>query len=398
MGSMEALVDLIAERQGLFRNEAEERVEDAITCTVTALNISRQRIEEVIATTEFLDLVRDMIRRETAFPSPTTKPLFPWFELYSPWDIPTLAAKLLVLPIPQRWVKQAPRVSGITQDMVRYIRPWRGSQFLIIDSSSIHYDMESLTDYFTEPQRMVARKAYMTLSPMAWWETEGGNVMTEFREQGHTWPKERIRKARELVFKHGKEVTLFRLTWALSLYRTLLPSGQPAKILDPCSGWGDRLIAARLLGHHYTGYDPSTALRPAYDRILAQWPDADSRVLTLPFEESQEDPGTYDLVFTSPPYFDLEVYSQEETQSLVKYPKYQDWLDRFLYPLVSLASRALKKNGLLALHISDPNKTQALSRDMMVIAARVPSLLYRGVILLQGERGPVWPVWIWQNL
>ena len=42
----------------------------------------------------------------------------------------------------------------------------------------------------------------------------------------------------------------------------------------------------------------------------------------------------YDLALTSPPYYNLELYSDEITQSH-HYGSYEDWIDRFLKPVIN---------------------------------------------------------------
>ena len=41
----------------------------------------------------------------------------------------------------------------------------------------------------------------------------------------------------------------------------------------------------------------------------------------------------FDLVFTSPPYYTLERYTQEDNQSWKKYKQLQDWLENFYLSL-----------------------------------------------------------------
>ena len=39
----------------------------------------------------------------------------------------------------------------------------------------------------------------------------------------------------------------------------------------------------------------------------------------------------YNILYTSPPFFDLEIYSNEETQSNNRYKELDTWLDKFLF-------------------------------------------------------------------
>ena len=54
--------------------------------------------------------------------------------------------------------------------------------------------------------------------------------------------------------------------------------------------------------------------------------------------------GTYDLALTSPPYYNLEIYSDEETQSH-KYGDYNTWIEKFLKPVVFGVLDHLKEDG-----------------------------------------------------
>jgi hypothetical protein len=86
------------------------------------------------------------------------------------------------------------------------------------------------------------------------------------------------------------------------------------KILDPFAGGSVRGIVAGYLGYTYHGIDlrgeqiqANTAqaeeIKP---QTMPMWVEGDSDVML-----DQVADGQYDLVFSCPPYFDLEVYSQD---------------------------------------------------------------------------------------
>lgn len=93
------------------------------------------------------------------------------------------------------------------------------------------------------------------------------------------------------------------------IYRWFCPLG--GKVLDPFAGGSVRGIVAAKLGHEYTGVE----LRPKQvaaneeqakvicDETAPQWVIGDAANIT------DLVPGEYDLVFSCPPYYDLEVYS-----------------------------------------------------------------------------------------
>ena len=87
-----------------------------------------------------------------------------------------------------------------------------------------------------------------------------------------------------------------------------------ANILDPFAGGSVRGIVASILGHNYTGIDLScdqiTANKINAKEVgcaMPNWIIGDSMV-----ELDNIKNGSYDLVFTCPPYFDLEVYSDDK--------------------------------------------------------------------------------------
>ncbi len=147
------------------------------------------------------------------------------------------------------------------------------------------------------------------------------------------------------------------------------------KILDPCSGWGDRLIAA--LAHpkvsHYTGIDPNTQLIPGYQKtqeffqgfLVEKGSNKSIHMISKPAEdmtaENYPPAIEYDLVFTSPPYFDKERYCDEPTQSYKRYivkggyteENLKNWHRKFLCKMLRNSWEHLKVGGFLAINISD---------------------------------------------
>jgi hypothetical protein len=136
-------------------------------------------------------------------------------------------------------------------------------------------------------------------------------------------------------------------------------------VLDPCAGWGDRLLGASACPglRTYIGFDPNKCLRPGYAQLLrhsvgARVTDLSSssmrmsnsfEVHSLPFELGAPRlvrDSSCDLVFTSPPFFDYEMYSPDN-------PEYVDWLKEFYEPLFVQAARCVKPHGFVCIHIGD---------------------------------------------
>lgn len=186
------------------------------------------------------------------------------------------------------------------------------------------------------------------------------------------------------------------------------------RILDPCAGFFGRGIGFMSLGAGanqrdgvvYIGVDPNKNI-PYQEAIdtLNKHTIAKANVIQLPFEDNEtlveisqqlRDFGIknenaeniFDYVFTSPPFFNIEHYSDDETQSSVRYPKYDLWLDNFFYPMFRRASDCLKPGGFLAIHLKG-NKDYHICDDMnKYLNEQQPELEYIGAIPQHSTRRP----------
>ena len=59
------------------------------------------------------------------------------------------------------------------------------------------------------------------------------------------------------------------------------------------------------------------------------------------------------MAFSSPPYFNLEKYSDEETQCMVRYKTIDEWFEGYVEPTMANIRRGLNSDGLFATNISD---------------------------------------------
>ena len=152
-------------------------------------------------------------------------------------------------------------------------------------------------------------------------------------------------------------------------------------IYDPSSGWGGRILGAMSVKDdrniHYVGTDPNPenwqchgypskyhAIADFYNTRTYRANPFFSTTNTydlycLGSEVIHEDKsfqqyeGQVDLVFTSPPYFNREAYSEDENQSYKKFSSYDSWRDGFLRPTLETAVRYLRKDRFLLWNIAD---------------------------------------------
>ena len=74
----------------------------------------------------------------------------------------------------------------------------------------------------------------------------------------------------------------------------------------------------------------------------------------IQFDENfQKHKGTVDLIFTSPPYFAKEAYSEDPEQSYKKFGQYDEWREGFLRPTLETAVAWLKNDRYILWNIAD---------------------------------------------
>lgn len=128
-----------------------------------------------------------------------------------------------------------------------------------------------------------------------------------------------------------------------------------SNILDPCAGWGGRMIGVSTVCNNYTAFEPSIktydGLQSLSTFIKRLKPDFSSNLYNIPFEESKLNPMTFDLAITSPPYFDTEEYSKDSGDSASTYKTFDSWIQGFYLPMIEKTMEYLKPNGVFVLNI-----------------------------------------------
>jgi len=114
-------------------------------------------------------------------------------------------------------------------------------------------------------------------------------------------------------------------------------------ILDYSAGWGARALAAISLGKNYYGIDPLTYKE--VNNIFKYFKYENGFCIGGGSEEidSYSKIPKADFAFSSPPYYNLEIYSKDENQSIIKFQKYEEWLVNYWRKTVS--SVLTKLNG-----------------------------------------------------
>ena len=146
-------------------------------------------------------------------------------------------------------------------------------------------------------------------------------------------------------------------------------------ILDFSMGWGDRLAGfyASEHGKHYVGLDPRKENHPIYkeqsefyEKHLGFFEhDRKSEFHCSPAEDFDftQYKDYFNLVFTSPPYFSVERYSYDDTQSWVRYKDINEWNSEFLHKTLANLWDSIKVGGYLLVNISDVYTNSKWSTD-----------------------------------
>ena len=146
-------------------------------------------------------------------------------------------------------------------------------------------------------------------------------------------------------------------------------------VLDFSMGWGDRLAGfyASPKTELYVGVDPRKENHPIYEQ-QARYYDShltffETKKTTKFHQEAAEDfdfsdyHDTFDIIFTSPPYFCVERYGNDDNQSWVRYKSIDSWNTQFLHKAIDNMWPTLKSGGLLCINISDVYTNHSWSSD-----------------------------------
>jgi SAM-dependent methyltransferase len=188
------------------------------------------------------------------------------------------------------------------------------------------------------------------------------------------------------IYRGTTRVSNFRPTVALNLCARYSTSG--ATVLDFSAGYGGRLLGCMALPRKYIGIEPCSFQVEGLARMLARLNRRLPGIATV-IPGCAEDVlcnfkrSSVDLVLSSPPYFNHERYSTEQTQSYLRYPTYTEWRRRFLKKVICGTHRVLKPAGVFVLNIADPpgiplvHDTLLMCADLFVLHDTLRMPLYR---------------------
>jgi acetyltransferase-like isoleucine patch superfamily enzyme len=223
-----------------------------------------------------------------------------------------------------------------------------GSNVIIRTFPGDYLNADALSNHFIEDVRIDCRAGLKPTPREVWDKIAPG-------KRGST-----KHMLREEIYNQTRECNTFNpvfVKWILEqLFSTDLSD---IIMLDPSSGWGDRLIGAAAAGiKQYIGYDPNPRLADCYKQMIEMFTksDQDFSVRTEPFTWKKH--SSVNIALTSPPYFNYEEYVLpggigEDEQSIGKYPKYGDWKEKMYVPYITDMFNAVIPGGWIIVYIED---------------------------------------------
>jgi len=192
---------------------------------------------------------------------------------------------------------------------------------------------------------------------------------------------------------------------------------QPQKVLDFSAGWGDRLTAflACTSVRDIVLIDPRASAAAGYrgQAQLAAKMGLRKKVrvhstgaeTALP-KMARRSPGYFDMIFTSPPYFNLENYDTSgPNAALQAINKHGDSLESFLhgfmFPCLDACMRLLSPNGVLILNIDDNSRQNLKYCDATLQHMRQQGAHFVGTMGMlkpsmgKSEGSTAQPIYVW---
>ena len=178
-------------------------------------------------------------------------------------------------------------------------------------------------------------------------------ICFEFRTGERLLRPTQLRTALELVT--GENVTNFKAQNAKAIAEHLCPVLW-GNVYDYSCGYGGRLlgIGSSNFKYKYIGVEPNTETVNYLNYLNDIIDEATGvRGTIIQSVSEQYQPDDIDLAFSSPPYFNLEKYSNEETQCMVQFKTEDEWFEGYVAPTMENIKRGLNDDGIFATNIAD---------------------------------------------
>lgn len=267
------------------------------------------------------------------------------------------------------------------QDLMRGENPKFGSKMGGNPPYGSKGDKELIIDQYRREEKSKAMKAQGRLTALQKTGSSkvapGGSLLPDYRQgpdgkfgradlhmgiAGHSpWP------AMDCAGQGGKEAqtgtSIFDPVLTEIAYKWFCTPG--GSILDPFSGGSTRGVVAEYLRFKYTGIELRKEQLEANERqakaigLKPNWICGDSVNLSNLIGKN----SSYDLVFTCPPYYDLEIYSESEKDgsAFESYEMFLEWYKG----IFQQATERLKNNRFFVVVVGDIRDKKGIYRNFI---------------------------------
>lgn len=220
-------------------------------------------------------------------------------------------------------------------------------EYLMYDPSKYEYYM--LSDLFNDECR--ANCSFGShISPLKYYSDNRSFIIQQLEKKKLDITPLNVR---EEIYKNHVECSIHNPL----IIKHFIKKYNARNVCDISSGWGDRLIGALLSDvDNYFGVDPNPCLHKNYNKIIKMFrplthSKGSYKIIEGKFEDVELPDIKFDLMYTSPPYFDYEKY--EGSTANVDFTKSEDhWLKTFLYPSIEKILLKLSNGGHLVFYFS----------------------------------------------
>jgi hypothetical protein len=299
-------------------------------------------------------------------------------------------------------------VESLPDFLQNEVRLYKGREIALVFTEEDYDRLDIITDFFTEEARMGCNVKKFS-PPVIGWKKKSYDVARMAVQIAIDTGKISTYELSEGIYRSGiKMCTTFKVSVAMAIYDGF----RAKKVLDISSGWGDRIIAASLSKSvtTYVGTDPNHELMSGYEELVKYFKTKNDKKLLvynhqfeeLPLDVIFGDPkgnSGPDLIFTSPPFFDYEIYStgDKKTQSINGYDTFDNWVTGWLVPVTLKAWQYLKVNGHLVYHLGHIDKNN-MAEGIINTMKTIKGAVFKGQIPLinreQPTRRPVF-IYVW---
>jgi hypothetical protein len=154
----------------------------------------------------------------------------------------------------------------------------------------------------------------------------------------------------------------------------------------------------------YIGTEPSTKTYNGLLKLNEDMNDGSKEVQIhmLGSEVFRPQKNSLDLCFTSPPYFDTEKYSDEETQSYKKYPTKDRWVNEFLRLTMENCHYGLKDEKYMLINIANTPKYKDIEEKTIEMGKEVgfehTDTLYLILSSVAGKGQKLEPIFVFKKI